>query len=287
MKLLFLFTIGVSIVFGYPSLDVNRDAIINERSVRAAIISNNRVVRYETQPMPRIGGKGKDTCLDRTGKTRKDGEEYECTMGKFKLRCNKGQEEVIACLGSDRTDDTWLKVGETLNKNGFWHKCEKFDNTSVVYHQELSCRDANRKEVHIGDELTVASLRLKCVVGGYEPIGCFIQSKSGDVSLKEGEEKTIDGFPFKCKTETLHRAKRDGTPVLGAGVATHGTGSWTRLEFPTADELGKTGSEIKADPEDGNVQGSKSQQQTVNAQPITVHKAEPKPAQAENNGKSY
>ncbi|CAD5214391.1 unnamed protein product [Bursaphelenchus xylophilus] len=245
------------------------------RAKRSEIIPGNRIVRYEIQPMPHVPSSDKSQCLDRTGKHRKDGEEYECTLGIFKLKCNKGQEEVTACLGSDRTDKKWIKVGETLNVNGFWHKCERFDNSSVVYHQELSCRDENRKEVHVGDEVIVASLRLKCVEGGYLPIGCYIPHKDGGIKLKEGEEKTIDGFPFTCKTASLHRKKRDEVSALGAGVAAHGATSWSQVPFPSAEELGKSGSEIKADPETSP--GATQTEQVVNAKPVTLVAAKDKP----------
>ncbi|CAD5210832.1 unnamed protein product [Bursaphelenchus okinawaensis] len=221
MKVLFLFTVCLLVVYGHP-----RSKDLREDDTNRALIRNNRIIRNEIQPMPKVGGDDEKDCLDRTGKIRKDKEDYKCPWGQFKLRCNKGQEEVTGCIGSDRANKEWLKLGETLNKNGFWHKCERFDNGSVIYHQELSCLDGRGKELHLGEELTVASLRLKCVAEGYQPIGCLVQSKSGDVALDEGEEKDLDGFAFKCHTSILHREKR--------GI---GNGSYKQIRYPEAEDL--------------------------------------------------
>jgi hypothetical protein len=41
----------------------------------------------------------------------------------------------LACIGSERTKGASIEVGQNLEINGFWHKCDKHENGSVVYTQ--------------------------------------------------------------------------------------------------------------------------------------------------------
>jgi hypothetical protein len=74
-------------------------------------------------------------CIDMEGKNQPNGAEYERRNGHFKYRCNNGQEEVAACVGSDRTNKARIDVGQSLEIDGYWHKCEKYPNGSVIYTQ--------------------------------------------------------------------------------------------------------------------------------------------------------
>ncbi|VDN43114.1 unnamed protein product [Gongylonema pulchrum] len=45
-----------------------------------------------------------------------------------------------ACIGSERTGGALIKPGETLNKDGFWHKCTHYPkNQTAVYTEESGC----------------------------------------------------------------------------------------------------------------------------------------------------
>jgi hypothetical protein len=83
------------------------------------------------------------------GNLRKPGETYQRPNKRFIYLCNNGAEEVVgkklclknskicinfpACISSDRAKNIEIKVGETKTIEGFWYKCEKFANHSVIY----------------------------------------------------------------------------------------------------------------------------------------------------------
>jgi len=84
-------------------------------------------------------------CVDIQGRTHPESEEYERPNGRFKYRCVNGQEEVVACVGSERANKARIEVGQSLDVNGFWHKCERFSNGSAQYTQETSCTTGSGK----------------------------------------------------------------------------------------------------------------------------------------------
>jgi len=106
-----------------------------------------------------------------------------------------------------------------LDINGFWHKCQSFENGSVVYTQESSCHDPQGKEIHVGDEFTLANLRFACDDGKYKIVGCSYKSVSGqDVPLNEGESKNDGKLTHQCdsKEGTLqYSAKGNGCERRG------------------------------------------------------------------------
>jgi translation initiation factor IF-1 len=197
----------------------------------AYALKGSRNVRYETVPMRLVDQNGKPvghrggdgstsfSCTDVQGKERKHGEEYERPNGKFKYKCDNGNEIVTACVGSERANKAHIAVGENLDVNGFWHKCQSFENGSVVYTQENSCRDPHGKELHIGDTFVLANLRFACGDGKYEIIGCSFKSTSGqDVSLNPGETKEDGKLTHLCESKdgTLqYSAKGDGCTRRG------------------------------------------------------------------------
>lgn len=77
----------------------------------------------------------------------------------------------LACIGSERTQKARIGVGENLEINGLWHKCDKHENGSVVYTQENSCFDVNGKEIKIGDSFKLANLIFACDDGKFKVIG--------------------------------------------------------------------------------------------------------------------
>ncbi|TKR83260.1 hypothetical protein L596_016882 [Steinernema carpocapsae] len=165
-------------------------------------------VRYETMPNNFVdkegkevantanshkGADGKDVydCIDVMGVVKAHGTEYERPNGRFKYRCNNGIEEVAACVGSKRTNKAIIKVGDTHDVNGFWHKCEQHPNKTVIYTEEPTCTVKN-KEYHIGDEIQGAFIRMICKEDGYKIVGCYYL-KGKEVVKMEPDTKAVEG----------------------------------------------------------------------------------------------
>uniref|UniRef100_A0A914MMW0 Abnormal cell migration protein 18-like fibronectin type I domain-containing protein n=1 Tax=Meloidogyne incognita TaxID=6306 RepID=A0A914MMW0_MELIC len=110
------------------------------------VFSGQKNVRYETRPSQFLDANGNPLndakftgassgCIDIDGVNHPEGVEYERQNKHFKYRCVNGQEEVSACIGSDRTNNARIPVGQTLDIKGYWHKCMKYPNGSVIYTQ--------------------------------------------------------------------------------------------------------------------------------------------------------
>jgi hypothetical protein len=166
--------------------------------------SGQRNVRWETMPNNQVDENGKAVkskmhgsagnfgCLDIQGREQSHGNEYTRPNGKFKYKCNDGIEEVIACISSARANKQWIKVGETLEVDGFWHKCQSYPNNSVIYTQENSC-NYNGKTYHVGDEVQIGYLRMECQNDGYKVIGCYYHDSNKKVVPLERGAKKEDG----------------------------------------------------------------------------------------------
>jgi len=171
--------------------------------------SGSRNVRYETMPNNFVDKQGNEVpnkmnshkspdgkevydCIDGMGAVKAHGSDYERPNGRFKYHCNNGIEEVAACVGSKRTNKALIKVGETKDVNGFWHKCEQHSNKTVVYTEESTCNVKN-KEYHVGDEIQGAFIRMICQKDGYKIIGCYYLKKNKDVVKMEPGTKVDDG----------------------------------------------------------------------------------------------
>jgi len=204
-------------------------------------------VRYETMPVNMVDQNGKPvghrngdgtttfSCTDAMGQERKHGEEYERPNKHFKYRCNNGIEEVVACVGSDRTSKARIEVGQNLEVNGFWHRCVKHENNTVVYTQENSCNDPSGKEIHIGDEFALANLRFACDDGKYKIIGCSFKNTAGqEVTLNAGENKQDGKLTHHCesKDDTLqYSAKGNGCERRGKDYKEDETFQENHLKF--------------------------------------------------------
>jgi len=207
------------------------------------MLKGSHNVRYETMPMNMVDQNGKPvqqksgTCTDATGKERHDGEEYERPNARFKYKCSGGIEEVVACIGSERTNKARIEVGQNLDVDGFWHKCQSFENGSFAYTQENSCIDMNNKQLHTGDEFTVANLRFACDAdnGKYKIVGCSFKSESGqEVSLNPGETKEDDKLTHQCesKNDTLqYSAKGNGCSRRGKDYKENDTFQENHLKY--------------------------------------------------------
>ncbi|KAE9550153.1 hypothetical protein FO519_006640 [Halicephalobus sp. NKZ332] len=218
IKIIFLITC-YSYVCGLPALPkvmqmmLGNDGNITNR--RYAILNSYtatgvRNVRWETmpnnmmdqngKPVPQRmhGSSGEFGCLDVQGKQQSNGAEYTRPSGKFKYRCNDGVEEVVACKTSKRAGEQWIKVGETVNTNGFWHKCETYPNSSVIYTQENSCT-YNGKDYHAGEEVRIGFLRMECQNDGYKAIGCYyVDENNNQVPLEKGQKKEAGKVTHMC-----------------------------------------------------------------------------------------
>ncbi|VDN20655.1 unnamed protein product [Gongylonema pulchrum] len=160
--------------------------------------------------------------MDASGKT-----VYDCTdiMGKAMkfLHC----QFVEACIGSERTGGALIKPGETLNKDGFWHKCTHYPkNQTAVYTEgkrhfedqilwklyqtflkinedgykiiETAC-NVNDKQYHIGDLVRSAFFLMKCSEDGYKIIGCYYVGNNGkEVDMKPGTTAEANGQIHHC-----------------------------------------------------------------------------------------
>lgn len=116
-------------------------------------------------------------------------------------------------MGSERANKARIGVGENVEVNGFWHKCQSFPNGSVVYYEgenttsalnlasEPSCKDHTGKEVHVNDEFSVGYLRIACVEGGYKTVGCVFHEPDGkEVIIREGESREAGKYTHNCKS---------------------------------------------------------------------------------------
>ncbi|KAE9550154.1 hypothetical protein FO519_006641 [Halicephalobus sp. NKZ332] len=150
-------------------------------------------------PVPQVYGPfGEFACIDFEGNHQMSGAEYTRPSGRFIYRCEEGIEEIVACQGSPRVEEQWIPVGETMMVNGFWHKCELYKNTSVIYTQEKSCIYKGR-EYHIGEEIRVGFVRMTCELTGYKVIGCyFLDEQNRQVPLERGQKKEIGSVIHSC-----------------------------------------------------------------------------------------
>jgi hypothetical protein len=195
-------------------------------TLREYSLGGRHNVRYETVPVgykdasgnPVSGRVGASAnCYDMQGHERKEGEEYQRANGKFVYKCKSGNEEVIACVATDRANKQRVAVGQTLDVNGFWHKCETHSNGSTVYTEQSSCSYGG-KEFKPDEEITVGNLRLKCKEHGYEVVGCFINEGGQHENLEKGQSKLIGNQEHFCeeKDGTLqYYAKRSGCTKAG------------------------------------------------------------------------
>uniref|UniRef100_A0A914CCP1 Abnormal cell migration protein 18-like fibronectin type I domain-containing protein n=1 Tax=Acrobeloides nanus TaxID=290746 RepID=A0A914CCP1_9BILA len=178
------------------------------------LLNGQRNVRWETmpanyvdaqgKPVPFSGNKGGSVvvgCYDAQGHERKNGEEYQRPNKKFFYRCTNGIEDVVACVGSDRTNRARIKVGQTLDVDGFWHKCESYPNGSVIYTQEDACIQ-NGKNIHVGDEIRVGYLRVICQNSGYKAVGCYYTDENNHpVPLEKGTTKSAGKVVHHCEDQ--------------------------------------------------------------------------------------
>lgn len=154
------------------------------RNVKHETIANN-ILDSDGNIIPQTSNGRKDVndrmiydCTDIMGKIRQNGEEYERPNGRFKYKCNNGIEIITACIGSERTSKAIIKIGETLTKDGFWHKCiHHANNETAIYTEEAAC-NVNDKLYHIDDEIRSQFLLMKCTENGYKIIGCYYTDKN-------------------------------------------------------------------------------------------------------------
>jgi hypothetical protein len=175
-------------------------------------MSGSHNVRWNTVPMRNVDAQGNPVdmskmkgmtpggCIDIQGRTHPESEEYDRPNGRFKYRCVNGQEEVVACVGSERSNKARIEVGQTQEVNGFWHKCERFENGSAQYTQETSCTTGSGKTYRVGEEVQVGFMRMQCQEHGYKTVGCFYLDDQGKPApLNAGETRQVGQATHVCE----------------------------------------------------------------------------------------
>nr|CAD2206118.1 unnamed protein product [Meloidogyne enterolobii] len=193
------------------------------------VFSGQKNVRYETRPLQFSDANGNPLnaakfsgansgCIDIDGVNHPEGVEYERQNKHFKYRCVNGQEEVsggqkiynfgkyslninkiTACIGSDRTNNARIPVGQTLDIKGYWHKCMKYPNGSVIYTQASSCSTGSN-EYKVGEEILLGNLRVVCGDQGYSVIGCYFDNNGQVQKLNVGEQKQVGKATHFCES---------------------------------------------------------------------------------------
>lgn len=64
----------------------------------------------------------------------------------------------IECVASKRANEVRLKVGETRTIDGFWYKCERFANRSVIYTEGTMAFEAPEMPYLVSRAITVSLL---------------------------------------------------------------------------------------------------------------------------------
>nr|CAD2187519.1 unnamed protein product [Meloidogyne enterolobii] len=175
------------------------------------VFSGQKNVRYETRPLQFSDANGNPLndakftgassgCIDIDGVNHPEGVEYERQNKHFKYRCVNGQEEVSACIGSDRTNNARIPVGQTLDIKGYWHKCMKYPNGSVIYTQASSCSTGSN-EYRVGEEILLGNLRVVCGDQGYSVVGCYFYNNGQVQKLNVGEQKQVGKALHFCETK--------------------------------------------------------------------------------------
>ncbi|KAI6205763.1 hypothetical protein M3Y94_00829300 [Aphelenchoides besseyi] len=203
--------------------------------ISVQMLRGTKNVRWETRAISTmqdgkpIKTKGADGCTDMQGQKHGNNEEYKrSNHNHFTYKCVDGAEEVAACIGSNRTKNARIEVGQNLEVDGFWvirrHECKadlnystnvnhlKMDRSFIlkvikrnVLVQRLSfvensCRDFSGKEIHIGDEISAMNLRFACADGSYKVVGCAYKGENGqEQKLNEGEERQEGKLTHVCE----------------------------------------------------------------------------------------
>uniref|UniRef100_A0A914H1L5 EGF-like domain-containing protein n=1 Tax=Globodera rostochiensis TaxID=31243 RepID=A0A914H1L5_GLORO len=185
---------------------------------RRRTMSGNVVATAEF--FPGIGTQNNASgCIDMDGQHRANGAEYERHNGHFMYRCKNGMEEVTACFGTERTGRARIAVGQTIRIDGYWHKCEKYANGSVIYTQETSCTSGN-KDYRVGEEILVGNLRMVCGNLGYSVAGCYFYEGNELYKLGPGEQRQVGHVTHFCEEknkDTLQYYTRGTGQCVKAG----------------------------------------------------------------------
>lgn len=124
---------------------------------------------------------------------------------------------ITGCVASRRANNAVIPIGETLEVNGFWHKCEYINATqNVRYTQgmlayvtvdhskvcaEPSCFMLGR-ELKINDTMRQGSFEVRCTGNQdamVEIIGCYYYTTTGEIKLlMAGGQATDDVFLHTC-----------------------------------------------------------------------------------------
>uniref|UniRef100_A0A1I8BQ54 Abnormal cell migration protein 18-like fibronectin type I domain-containing protein n=1 Tax=Meloidogyne hapla TaxID=6305 RepID=A0A1I8BQ54_MELHA len=180
------------------------------------VFSGQKNVRYETRPAQFLDAQGNPLdaakfvsagaisgCIDMEGRNHPEGLEYERQNKHFKYRCVNGQEEVAACIGSDRTNNARIPVGQTLDIKGYWHKCIKYQNGSVIYTQGCYFYDNGQaQKLNVGEQRQVGKVTHFCETKG-NTLQYYSKGSGGCVKAgkeySEGDVYLTNHLRYKCQ----------------------------------------------------------------------------------------
>ncbi|VDN50598.1 unnamed protein product [Dracunculus medinensis] len=170
-------------------------------------------------------------CVDIMGTIRKHGEQYERPNGRFKYRCNNGECRPInwsittwlvlimlfwarsrqrnihkiwisACIGSERNGKALIKIGNTLDKDGFWYKCAYFpENQTGIYTEgkllEAICAVCikNNHVFKEGERYAANHLHYECKAGTPLITGCYTNENR---KMQVGEDIIEKNMVYRC-----------------------------------------------------------------------------------------
>uniref|UniRef100_A0AC35TWK5 DNA-directed RNA polymerase subunit n=1 Tax=Rhabditophanes sp. KR3021 TaxID=114890 RepID=A0AC35TWK5_9BILA len=138
------------------------------------------------------------SCILSDGKILAHGAERIPSNSVFIHSCLKGVDKIIGCIGSDRVNNSRIKVGETKIVNNFWHKCEPRRNGVVAYIEEDGCK-VGGSYYHLGDPINLGFFRLTCTEAGYRIVGCYYLDDEGrQISMNGGDVITFKGKVHFC-----------------------------------------------------------------------------------------
>jgi hypothetical protein len=140
-------------------------------------------------------------CFDWTTSGIRRHEETWIKDNAWKMKCNNGSADVVACIGSRRTNFAEIPIGDTLTVNGFWHKCESLDDGQTIrYSEETSCI-VNGQELHVNETFRSGTFKMSCQPWGYGIEGCYYYDESSPEpkELAIGESALVGIMKHTCE----------------------------------------------------------------------------------------
>ncbi|KAL3097287.1 hypothetical protein niasHT_029603 [Heterodera trifolii] len=211
-----------------PSSQANvRELGQRYQALKEYVVSKKQNVRYEataTQMAPKrkptMGGGNATTakfppgidmptnnseCVDMNGKRRSHGAGYERHNRHIIYRCNNQMEEAIACFGIERTGKARIPIGQTVQNDGYWHKCEKYANGSVTYTQGCYFYEGNKlHKMNLNEQQRIGLITHFCEEESKDMVQYYTRRvdqciKNGR-KFEDGEKFNENHIRYKCQS---------------------------------------------------------------------------------------